>query len=192
MAPRSKMTKKSLKKSSKKSAKKTEKKEVKKNTKEEPTIVVLFFAHWCGHCQAMYPEWEKLQKELENNDNFILKEIEHGSIEYDKPLLEKEYGMSPIQVQGFPTLAKFHPRQQIEYYEGGERTKENFISWLQKEDIKESLNPYRFYYGGYKIPLIGKVKIYSKSKTSKSKSKSKSNNKSKTAKKLAPLSVYKK
>ena len=75
--------KKPIKKQSKKTAKKVEKKVAKK----EPTIVVLFFAHWCGHCQSMYPEWEKLQKEYENNDDFLLREIEHGNIEQDKSVL---------------------------------------------------------------------------------------------------------
>lgn len=179
MAPQNKTSKKPVKKTGKKQVKKTGKKQAKKTGKkqanEDPTVVVLFFAHWCGHCQAMYPEWEKLRNEYENNNNFILKEIEHGNIEQDKLLLEKEYGMSPIQVQGFPTLAKFRHHQQPKYYESGERTKENLMNWLQDNaEEKVPLDSMKFRYGGYKIPLIGKVRTYSKSKTMKSKSKSKS------------------
>ena len=203
MASHNKSTKKSLKKQSKKSIKKsekkTEKKDAKKDTKKdakkkaekEPTVVVLFFAHWCGHCQAMYPEWEKLRKEYEHNDDFILREIEHGNMDEQKQLLEKEYDISPIQVTGFPTLTKFHPHEQIEYYEGGERTKENFMNWLQGGDSHDDPSEWwqRAYYGGYKIPLMGKIKMYSKNKTTKSKSKA---SKSKTSKKLIPLSSLKK
>ena len=175
---------KSTKKSSKKTVKKSTKKEERK-AKKEPTIVVLFFANWCGHCQAMYPEWEKLKKEYKNNDDFILREIEHGNIEYEKPLLEKEYDMSPNQVHGFPTLTKFHPHEEVEYYEGGERTKGNIMNWLQgNKDKKVDLDMMRFPYGGYKIPFTGKIKVYSKNKTTKKKSKS---NKKKTNKITTPI-----
>lgn len=169
-----KTTKKQPKKTAKKQPKKTDKKLEKKDAKKEPTIVVLFFAHWCGHCQSMYPEWEKLQKEYENNDDFVLREIEHGNIEQDKSILEREYDVSPIQVQGFPTLVKFHPHKEVEQYEGGERTQSNMSNWLSGS-IKEKvpLDTMKFYYGGYKIPMIGKVKTYSKNKSKSKKSGSK-------------------
>jgi len=159
--------------SNKKTQKKSGKKSVKKPTKKQDKIViVLFFAHWCGHCQSMYPEWEKLQKEFENNDNIILREIEHGNIEQDKHLLEKEYGISPIQVQGFPTLVKFNPYKAAEYYEGGERTQSNMRTWLNTPiKIVEKKEPDGLY-GGYKIPIVGKIKTYSKKKTASKKSKS--------------------
>ena len=177
--------KKPIKKQSKKTAKKVEKKVAKK----EPTIVVLFFAHWCGHCQSMYPEWEKLQKEYENNDDFLLREIEHGNIEQDKSVLEHEYDVSPIQVQGFPTLVKFHPHKHVEHYEGGERSQSNMSNWLGGSIKKEDpLDRMRFYYGGYKIPIIGKVKTYSKNK---SKSKSKKNKSKNTMKSRPSLSSAK-
>lgn len=165
---------KSGKKPIKKQSKKTAKKPIKKDTKKEPTIVVLFFAHWCGHCQSMYPEWEKLQKEYENNDDFVLREIEHGNIEQDKSVLEHEYDVSPIQVQGFPTLVKFHPHKDVEHYEGGERSQSNMSNWLVGSSKKEGpLDMMKFYYGGYKIPIIGKVKTYSKNKSKSKKRKSK-------------------
>ena len=182
-------TKKSLKKSLKKAekkvsksktSKKIEKKALKKKSpikdekKEEPTVVVLFFAHWCGHCQAMYPEWEQLRKEYENNDNFILKEIEHADIEHDKPHLEKEYDISPIEVRGFPTLVKFHPHEEVEYYEGGERSTAMFSNWLNNATTKDiSLDLLKFRCSGYKIPTTDKAKLYLKNKTaSKAKSRS--------------------
>ena len=183
-------TKKSLKKSLKKAekkvsksktSKKIEKKALKKKSpkkdekKEEPTVVVLFFAHWCGHCQAMYPEWEQLRKEYENNDNFILKEIEHADIEHDKPHLEKEYDISPIEVRGFPTLVKFHPHEEVEYYEGGERSTAMFSNWLNNATTKDiSLDLLKFRYGGYKIPIVDKAKLYSKNKTASKRTKSRS------------------
>jgi len=170
---------KSGKKPIKKQSKKTAKKSLKKDNKEEPTIVVLFFAHWCGHCQSMYPEWEKLQKEYENNNDVVLREIEHGNIQEDKSMLEHEYDVSPIQVQGFPTLVKFHPHKDVEHYEGGERTQSNMSSWILS-DSKEKvpLDMMKFYYGGYKIPIIGKVRTYSKNKSKPKRSKSKNTMKS--------------
>lgn len=174
--PHKKLVKRTAKKQSKNTAKKQPKKIAKKlekkDAKKEPTIVVLFFAHWCGHCQSMYPEWEKLQKEYENNDDFVLREIEHGNIQQDKSILEDEYGVSPIQVQGFPTLVKFHPHKEVEQYEGGERTQSNMSNWMNGDSKEKDMM--KFYYGGYKIHIIGKVRTYSKNK-SKSK-KSKSNN----------------
>lgn len=173
MAP---IPKKSAKKSIKKSVKKPVKKSVKKavEKKKEPTIVVLFFAHWCGHCQAMYPEWEQLQKDYENNDDFILKEIEHANIEHEKPHLEKEYEISPIEVRGFPTLVKFHPHKEVEYYEGGERRAASFHDWLQNTTKEVPLDLLKFRYGGYKIPIVEKVKFYSKNKTTSKRTKSRS------------------
>ena len=154
----------------KKTAKrKTAKKAINKEPEVEPTVVVLFFAHWCGHCQSMYPEWEQLKKEYAAKNNYVFREVEHGKIENDKPNLEKEYDLSPIQVQGFPTLVKFHPHKEIEYYESGERTKDNFMNWLNA-DAKQPDAPSNIFhnmYGGYKIPHTGKVKTYSKNKSLK-------------------------
>ena len=46
--------------------------------------------------------------------------------------------MSPIQVQGFPTLAKFRPHQQVDYYEGGERTKKiSLLGYMEKKKEKK-------------------------------------------------------
>lgn len=185
MAPApKKSTKKSVKKPAKQSAKKSAEKSAKKPTKKsakksvekkEPTIVVLFFAHWCGHCQAMYPEWEQLQRKYENNDDFILKEIEHANIEHEKPHLEKEYDISPIEVRGFPTLVKFHPHKEPEYYEGGERSVSMFSKWIQNQSENEiPLEWLKFHYGGYKIPIIEKAKLYSKNKTSSRRTKKRS------------------
>ena len=174
--PHKKLVKRTAKKQPKKTNKKqkTAKKPIKKDTQKEPTIVVLFFAHWCGHCQSMYPEWEKLQKEYENNDDFVLREIEHGNIQQDKSILEDEYGVSPIQVQGFPTLVKFHPHKEVEQYEGGERTQSNMSNWMNGDSKEKVPSDWmKFYYGGYKIPIIGKVRTYSKNKSKSKKSKSK-------------------
>ena len=97
-------------------------------------------------------------------------------MEQDKPNLEREYNLSPIQVQGFPTLAKVNPHKEVEYYEKGERTQENFRNWLSaptkiveknETDVMYHGMPdefVRMYRGGYKIPITGKVKTYSKKK----------------------------
>ena len=161
----------------------TKKQVAKKQKDKAPVTVVLFYAHWCGHCQAMYPEWEKLKEELGADHDYKFVEVEHENIENQKPLLEKEMSVSPLQIQGFPTLVKVHPNKQVEYYEGGERTKDNFIQWLGKTTAPtakpdEHSNLWqRIYSGGYKIPVQGKVKTYTKTKTRSRSRKSKSHNK---------------
>jgi len=154
----------------------------KKQMDKTPVTVVLFYAHWCGHCQAMYPEWEELKEELGADRDYKFVEVEHENIENQKPLLEKEMSVSPIQIQGFPTLVKIHPNKQVEYYEG-ERTKGEFGKWLGKTTAsiakpdEHSTIWQRIYSGGYKIPVQGKVKTYTKTKTRSRSIKSKSHKK---------------
>ena len=42
--------------------------------------VVLFYADWCGHCNAMKPEWNKAVKKLANSKHINIADINSNVI----------------------------------------------------------------------------------------------------------------
>jgi len=59
---------------------------------------VMFFAPWCTHCKRLYPTWENLGKEFDDNDN-----LEIGKVDCTK---ETEL-CSNQDITGYPTLKIF-------------------------------------------------------------------------------------
>ncbi len=102
--------------------------------------LVLYYANWCGHCQAMKPEWQKTVSLLKNNKNLNIAEVESESLSH----------MSPkVDIVGFPSLKMYKNGKQIDEFEG-QRTA-NVMQTFALKHCK------------------GQSKSKSKSKTSKSK-----------------------
>jgi len=98
---------------------------------------VKIYANWCGHCQNMKPEWEKLKNE---NDFFRRNDINIVEIEESK-LNDRTNQLH--QSRGFPTLIYYHDGEKIDY-DGEDRTKQSFINFLKRYNEESRIG------GGYK------------------------------------------
>jgi len=71
--------------------------------------MILYYAEWCGHCQTMKPEWNKVVKKLKkNNNNVNIAEIESNHIDnlVNKPT-----------IQGFPTIKMYNNGKEVANFE---------------------------------------------------------------------------
>jgi protein disulfide-isomerase len=88
---------------------------------------IKFYAPWCGHCQAMAPNWVQLSKEMEGRLNI-------GEVNCDaEPRLCKD-----VKLRGYPTILFFQGGERVEYE--GLRGLGDFISYANKAiDIGEGV-----------------------------------------------------
>lgn len=89
--------------------------------------IILFYHHWCPHCQHMVPIWEKLGKKVKNN---IFVGAVHGSNENSGNTMVFEQ----LSVQGVPDI-RFVSNDNIvdnERYDG-ERTVDDLIKYINSK-----------------------------------------------------------
>ncbi|AES88586.1 putative protein disulfide-isomerase [Medicago truncatula] len=84
-------------------------------------VMVEFYAPWCGHCQALAPEYAAAATELKK-DGVVLAKVD-ASVENE---LAYEYN-----VQGFPTVYFFIDGVHKPY--NGQRTKDAIVTWIKKK-----------------------------------------------------------
>jgi thiol-disulfide isomerase/thioredoxin len=77
-------------------------------------IVGLVYASWCGHCQQLKPEWEKMKTLMKPISKQKIIEIEESGLETFK----KENPSLSLEINGYPTIFKIHPSGNIEYFDG--------------------------------------------------------------------------
>ena len=61
--------------------------------------MVLYYADWCGHCQTMKPEWQKVVNKMKTTNMVNVAEVESNHI---NSLINKP------QVNGFPTIKMYN------------------------------------------------------------------------------------
>lgn len=92
--------------------------------------LVLIYANWCGHCQAMKPNWEQMKTNLLERDMYSpedIIEIESGDQEQKLPELNNSLQGPKIEIVGYPTMGKIEDGG-FNRYEGGRDT-ESLMNW---------------------------------------------------------------
>jgi hypothetical protein len=122
------------------------------------TTVGLIHANWCGHCQALKPEWHKMKNEMKmgnKNRNFHFVEIEDSDIMKEKKInnINKKLKGKKIVINGFPTIFKIEGGD-VKYY-GGEREARSLKNWFttggNQEENKQEHQQQGFMQGMQKI-----------------------------------------
>lgn len=75
------------------------------------TVFIKYYAPWCGHCQAMAADWEKLAGDWESHEIGLIGEVDCDDQSNDS--LCQAAG-----VQGFPTI-KWGEPSELQDYQGG-------------------------------------------------------------------------
>jgi len=106
-----------------------------KRQSAKPVIIGLVYANWCGHCQALKPEWDMFKKNLKMDKKLANKcgifEVEDADTMKDIKIkkISKKVNGGEVRVDGFPTLFKIVGGN-IEYY-NGERSANSLLEWAK-------------------------------------------------------------
>jgi protein disulfide-isomerase A6 len=83
------------------------------NLKKDGNVVVLYFANWCGHCNHLKPDYQKL---ADNASGFTVAAVDADD---NDGLIEKIQSMdkrAEYPVQGFPTIVSYHKGKYFSSY----------------------------------------------------------------------------
>jgi len=121
-------------------------------TQKKHTGVVtigLIYANWCGHCQALKPEWKKMKYNIMKTPMFkrgVYKfmEIEDADKSKDSKINAMNLRLQgeKLAANGYPTIFKIHGGK-LNYFEG-ERTASEMQNWFlstNKQPVEKEQSP---------------------------------------------------
>ena len=94
-----------------------------------PKLAVLFYAPWCPHCKALYPEIVSALK----NDEMKKMGVVFGRVDIE---YNKKVG-NDFKVYGMPTVLYFENGERKEVYGGG-RTANSIVEWFYKRLVSKT------------------------------------------------------
>jgi len=106
--------------------------DLEKDINEKPKII-LVYANWCGHCQAMKPNWDEMKQHLLEDqiyDTNDIIEIESNEQDLKLPKVNDLVTTgTKIDIQGYPTMGKIK-NGTFNQYTGGRGTNE-LLNWAK-------------------------------------------------------------
>jgi len=98
---------------------------------ESKTVIGKIYANWCGYCQMMQNDWEKMKTDLAKGGSFEIFDIEQknekdGINNVNEKYLKKSLTKVGLQ-GGYPTLFKIK-NGKLSYF-NGERTYDAMKKW---------------------------------------------------------------
>jgi len=96
-------------------------------TKHKDTVLVMFYAPWCGHCKKMKPDYAAAARQLtEEGVVHVLAAVDATA----ETGLGQQY-----EVRGYPTLKLFRRGVVLEDYNGG-RGKKELVEYIRKKAME--------------------------------------------------------
>jgi thiol-disulfide isomerase/thioredoxin len=94
-------------------------------------VVGKLYATWCGHCQTLEPEWQKMKANLvkmyKGGVEFV--EIESENMERGLDKLNKTFKTKVKLQGGYPTMFKIERgKNKVEYFKGN-RVADELTKW---------------------------------------------------------------
>jgi len=96
--------------------------------KSGKNVLIEFYAPWCGHCQKLAPILDEVALSFQSDSSVIIAKLDATA---------NDIPIDTFDVKGFPTIYFRSASGNVVVYEG-DRTKEDFISFIEKNSEKKT------------------------------------------------------
>ena len=98
-------------------------------------VILLVHAEWCGHCQALMPAWDEMEKQVHDdnylNDKVIIRKIESSELPLAIDNINNELNDDgKVVVRGYPTMGNIDNKNFMPY--GGNRDADSLMNWVKR------------------------------------------------------------